>query len=57
MKGAKANACESDAALSRGNIQAEPRPSIYLRKRADAELAENPLCSRCMGCVRPRGLT
>jgi MoaA/NifB/PqqE/SkfB family radical SAM enzyme len=45
---------DSDAALSLGNVRSEPLRDIYLRKRADAELAQNPLCRKCKGCVRPR---
>ena len=45
---------DSDAALSLGNVQREPLRNIYLRKRADEELAINPLCRKCKGCVSAR---
>jgi MoaA/NifB/PqqE/SkfB family radical SAM enzyme len=45
---------DSDAALSLGNVRTESLRSIYLRKSAAAELAHNPLCRKCKGCVRPR---
>ena len=45
---------DADAALSLGNVRSESLRSIYLRKRPDAELAENPLCRKCKGRVRAK---
>jgi MoaA/NifB/PqqE/SkfB family radical SAM enzyme len=45
---------DSDAALSLGNVRNEPLRNIYLRKLPDDELARNPLCRKCKGCVTVR---
>jgi MoaA/NifB/PqqE/SkfB family radical SAM enzyme len=42
---------DHDAALSLGNVREVPLAEIYRRKSPDADLAMNPLCRKCKGCV------
>lgn len=42
---------DHDAALSLGNVRAESLREIYRRKSPEADLAANPLCRKCKGCV------